>query len=311
MLHVHRYISHKEHIHMNATCWSSLTGLCKYLGKEGKCVVDETEKGWYIQYIDKDPKLLAKQAALDKQQKADLNEEERIRRMIATQVDLANKNSTGEVDEEEEGSRNLVRPDGDGKVELKLANFSKAAGPLRPSAKTVKPVTFSSNDTFAGATSSTSTGERTKKSMSNIDALIAETERKKASKDKDEDMYNRKDYWLAEDIVVKVMNKKVGGGKFYKEKGIVTKVIDDYIGEVRLLSDNTKIRLDQEDLESVVPKVGQKGILLNGRCRGCTAEVLQINESAYNCDVKVLSSSSRLNGKKLLAVEYDDISKLA
>lgn len=38
---------------MNSTAWSSLAGLCKFLGREGKCVVEETEKGWYIQYIDK------------------------------------------------------------------------------------------------------------------------------------------------------------------------------------------------------------------------------------------------------------------
>jgi hypothetical protein len=38
---------------MNSTAWSSLAGLCKFLGRQGKCVVDETEKGWYLQYIDK------------------------------------------------------------------------------------------------------------------------------------------------------------------------------------------------------------------------------------------------------------------
>jgi DNA/RNA-binding protein KIN17 len=39
------YIGDKDHIHMNATAWSSLSALCKYLGKEGKCIVEETEKG--------------------------------------------------------------------------------------------------------------------------------------------------------------------------------------------------------------------------------------------------------------------------
>lgn len=39
------YIGDKHHVHMNSTVWTSLTGLCKYLGKEGKAVVDETEKG--------------------------------------------------------------------------------------------------------------------------------------------------------------------------------------------------------------------------------------------------------------------------
>lgn len=47
------YISHKEHLHMNATRWMSLTGFVKWLGREGKCIVEETEKGWFITYIDR------------------------------------------------------------------------------------------------------------------------------------------------------------------------------------------------------------------------------------------------------------------
>ncbi|RYG64117.1 hypothetical protein EON64_14635 [archaeon] len=51
------YIADKQHIHMNATVWTTLTGFLKHLGKEGKAIVDETEKGWHIQYIDRDPKV--------------------------------------------------------------------------------------------------------------------------------------------------------------------------------------------------------------------------------------------------------------
>ena len=36
----------------------------------------------------------------------------------------------------------------------------------------------------------------------------------------------RKDHWLTEGIVVKVMNKKLGGGKYYKAKGVVKEVVD-------------------------------------------------------------------------------------
>ncbi|KAF2260853.1 hypothetical protein CC78DRAFT_501090 [Lojkania enalia] len=38
------YIRDKEHIHMNATRWSSLTEFVKYLGREGICNVKEDEK---------------------------------------------------------------------------------------------------------------------------------------------------------------------------------------------------------------------------------------------------------------------------
>jgi DNA/RNA-binding protein KIN17 len=148
--------------------------------------------------------------------------------------------------------------------------------------------------------------------MSNIDALMAEAEKKKEYQENQEDKNNRKDYWLTEGIIVKVMNKKVGEGRFYKAKGVVERVIDHYVAEVRLLeSSGTKIRLDQEDLETVVPRVGARGVLLNGRCRGCEVEVLQIHERDFNCDVKVMSSSANACGKELLGVDYEDISKLA
>ncbi|XP_043678543.1 DNA/RNA-binding protein KIN17 isoform X2 [Vespula pensylvanica] len=38
------YISDRGHVHMNATMWLTLTGFVKWLGRTGKCVVDETEK---------------------------------------------------------------------------------------------------------------------------------------------------------------------------------------------------------------------------------------------------------------------------
>ena len=39
------YIKHKEHVHMNSTAWHTLTGFVNYLGRVGKCKVDNTEKG--------------------------------------------------------------------------------------------------------------------------------------------------------------------------------------------------------------------------------------------------------------------------
>ena len=83
------YIGDKHHIHMNATIWTSLTEICIYLGKEGKAVVDETEKGWFIQYIDRDPRLLAKQAAIENRKIIEYDEEERMKKIIDMQISAA------------------------------------------------------------------------------------------------------------------------------------------------------------------------------------------------------------------------------
>src|SRR5262245_56327995 len=45
------HISDRNHVHLNSTVWSSLSGFVMHLGKTGKCKVEEREKGWYIQYI--------------------------------------------------------------------------------------------------------------------------------------------------------------------------------------------------------------------------------------------------------------------
>ena len=41
----------------------------------------------------------------------------------------------------------------------------------------------------------------------------------------------RTENWLYGGIIVKILNKKVGGGKFYKKKARVERVIDQYLGE--------------------------------------------------------------------------------
>lgn len=71
------YISDRNHLHMNATKWLTLTGFVKWLGREGHCVVDETEKGWFITYIDRDPETIAMQEALAKKEKMDKDDEVR------------------------------------------------------------------------------------------------------------------------------------------------------------------------------------------------------------------------------------------
>jgi Domain of Kin17 curved DNA-binding protein len=48
------------------TRWATLSDFVKYLGKKGKCIVDETEQGWYltcmysllyVQYIEVDASI--------------------------------------------------------------------------------------------------------------------------------------------------------------------------------------------------------------------------------------------------------------
>ncbi|KAI0309108.1 domain of Kin17 curved DNA-binding protein-domain-containing protein [Amylostereum chailletii] len=83
------YIQAKEHLHMNATRWVTLTEFIKHLGRTGVAHVDETEKGWFIAWIDNSPKALAKQEASLKKEHATVSDEQRERQLIEKQIERA------------------------------------------------------------------------------------------------------------------------------------------------------------------------------------------------------------------------------
>ncbi|KAF7459101.1 DNA/RNA-binding protein KIN17 domain-containing protein [Cryptosporidium felis] len=45
-------IHDRNHIHMNATKWTTLTEFIHYLSNTNKCTIENSDKGWYIQYKD-------------------------------------------------------------------------------------------------------------------------------------------------------------------------------------------------------------------------------------------------------------------
>jgi len=83
------YIQDKHHLHMNSTRWVTLTEFIKHLGRTGVGRVDETEKGWFIAWIDNSPKALAKAEASMKKERATTSDEQRERLLIAEQIERA------------------------------------------------------------------------------------------------------------------------------------------------------------------------------------------------------------------------------
>ncbi len=114
------YISNKEHIHMNATKWPSLTEFAKFLGREGICRVEETDKGIQIAWIDNSPEALRRQDAIRKKERQDKGDEEREQMLIREQVQKAkldaDARANGEENEAEE-ERELKRAEGE-KIKL-------------------------------------------------------------------------------------------------------------------------------------------------------------------------------------------------
>lgn len=94
------YIANKEHVHMNATKWPSLTEFAKHLGREGICRVDEQEKGLTVAWIDNSPEALRRQAAIQKRERQDKGDEEREQRLIRDQIARAQQLAAAEEEDE-------------------------------------------------------------------------------------------------------------------------------------------------------------------------------------------------------------------
>ncbi|EST10098.1 DNA/RNA-binding protein Kin17, conserved domain protein [Kalmanozyma brasiliensis GHG001] len=85
------HIADRHHTHMNATQWTSLSDFVKYLGREGIVQAEDTDQGWFITWIDNSPAALARQDALQKMERAKMDDEQRQRRLLQEQIERASK----------------------------------------------------------------------------------------------------------------------------------------------------------------------------------------------------------------------------
>ena len=125
------YIANKQHVHMNATRWPSLTEFAKFLGREGICRVEEGDKGLEVAWIDNSPEALRRQDAIRKKERQDRGDEEREQRLIREQIDKARREAQekGEDDFDPEAGR-LQREEGE-KIKLNMT-MKPAKAPSPP-----------------------------------------------------------------------------------------------------------------------------------------------------------------------------------
>lgn len=300
------YIAFKEHVHMNSTQWETLTDFVKWLGREGHCVVDETEKGWFVQYIDRDPETIRKMEQVKAKEKMELDDDERAAKFIQSQIERAT--AQGQEIQQSEYTE-LKRENEDDRVQLSIGGIGKKKDteslPSTSKDNPLKKVPVTDNPLKKVSSSSTSSSEKKtekagQKRKSALDEIM-EFEQKKKEK------MNRKDYWLTEGIVVKVVTKKLGD-KYYKKKAVVKEVIDLYRAVIKMIDSGDKMKVDQSHLETVIPAQGKTVKIVNGAYRGQEAILESINEKKFSCSVTI--STGPMKGRLIENVEYEDLSKL-
>jgi DNA/RNA-binding protein KIN17 len=287
---------------MNSTQWETLTDFVKWLGREGKCVVDETEKGWSVQYIERDPDTIAMQEALVRKEKMDRDDQEKMMAFVEKQIERGKECARSDSPVFTE----FVRPSEEDKVVVNLNLEAKRIEDNR----TLMSSNPLKNDSKKGECSSAGNKNKDlkehkinkgeKRKASALDDIIKDEESKK-------ERINRKDYWLVEGIVVKVIAKSLGD-KYYKKKGVVTEVSNKYVATVSMLDSGHKLKVDQAHLQTVIPAVGRPVLVVNGAYRGCRATLKELDEKKFCVTIEI--SSGPLKGRIVDKVEYEDICKL-
>ncbi|KAH8293890.1 hypothetical protein KR054_006134 [Drosophila jambulina] len=292
------YIAHKEHIHMNATRWLTLSDYVKWLGRTGQVVADETEKGWFVTYIDRSPEAMERQAKADGKEKMEKDDEERMADFIERQIKKA-KAKEGEDEDEKEKFTELKREENEPlKLDIRLEKKFQPDTVLGKSALTAKRPASDIDEKVFKKPKSIAGDSQTR---SALDEIIKQEEAKK-------ERANRKDYWLHKNIVVKFISKSMGD-KFFKQKAVVQEVIDKYQAKVKFLKTGEKVKVDQAHLETVIPALDKPVVVVNGAYRGSEALLRKLDERKFSVSIEILHGP--LKGRIVDNVQYEDISKMA
>jgi DNA/RNA-binding protein KIN17 len=278
-------IRNKEHVHMNATCWTSLAGFVKYLGKTGKCLVEENERGWYVQYIDRDITKLARQETMERRQEAELQAEQALTERIEKQRLEAAKAYGG--DQQPETSK-LSRSEDDAIVKVALKK------------KAVKRVATQPLGSVFGEDDDGEEEEEEEKPPSAPPPPGLSQQPKKKPKREEPNT------WLYEGILARIINDTHA---MFRKKVVVEELVGNgKVAFVRLDDDRgTKTRLEvrQADLDTVVAKVGEKVRILKGEYRGKRATVQDLEKKKYRAELRLK------DGTVLERVDFENFSKLA
>ncbi|ESR34502.1 hypothetical protein CICLE_v10005088mg [Citrus x clementina] len=308
------YIHDRHHVHMNSTRWATLTEFVKYLGRTGKCKVEETPKGWFITYIDRDSETLFKEKMKNKRIKLDMVDEERQEREIQKQIEIAASASVSSTNPLSNSEDNTTR-----ELNLEAAAAVGKVGFALGSSYKDNVMSNGSGNNGSGSTrlvfeelDKDNNNNNNNRKIDNNGSKVSGNsalEELMREEEKVKEKMNRKDYWLCEGIIVKVMSKALADKGYYKQKGVVRKVIDKYVGEIEMLEKKHVLRVDQDELETVIPQIGGLVRIVNGAYRGSNARLLGVDTDKFCAQVKI--EKGVYDGRVLNAIDYEDICKLA
>ncbi|AFZ80512.1 hypothetical protein BEWA_033670 [Theileria equi strain WA] len=307
-------ISDKEHVHMNATYWVTLSEFVLYLGRSGKCKVESTPKGWYLEYIDVDK--IRRQQDEESRKKREITLEQRHQRLIEQLIQEAKER--GGYQEPEYTP--LVKTS-DEKIRIDT-NLSTSDTQVNKHSNVFKSFYKASklSQSDKEIRSDLNSSENGKKRKSALESIIEATRSKRAKQldpapSNEEhascESENPDKGWLCEGILVKIILKSHPS---YKKKCKVLKVSYGYvflqteillnrkIGILENPDDLTKFEIEDKYIETVIPPVNSPVKMLRGEHKGAIG-ILKSTKPAE------LVASISIKGKHFDNISYDDFSQ--
>ena len=181
--------------------------------------------------------------------------------------------------------------------------FSDDRQPLKFNALSQLSKTASSSrePSLAKSTKSNSSEKR----KSSLEQIVEEEIKRKRTQE-------RKDYWLCENIVVKLTTRRLGD-ELWNKKGVVKvfhsvdssnsfelihivsgfkELKDKHSGLLELFDDkHTRVQVDDVHVQTVLPALGRTVMVVNGPYRGSEATLNSIEESKNTAKIKLITVS--------------------
>lgn len=319
------FIANKEHTHMNSTKWTSLTEFVKHLGREGIATVDETPKGWFLTYVPEDREEKMRQQSQKRKQRAQEDASARDARLVEEQIARASSDARAGKGAREETAATALRRDGDGASPLGFTLVPVGAGNAakRKRERVVAPSAFGEDADDASARVHADDAKGTRRdgekdfSLKKESAVAAIARAGTAAREKkrltpgtrdaqprDVTKESTDEPWLMEHLVVKITSEALRGAGLFKKKARVLRLRDGgFVGECASVeNDETVVRVDQAELQTVLPAVGGAVAVVKGSLRGKKGTLKALETEAFRAVVRVDGEDRRF--------EYDDVCKV-
>ncbi|EER08056.1 hypothetical protein, conserved [Perkinsus marinus ATCC 50983] len=114
------------------------------------------------------------------------------------------------------------------------------------------------------------------------------------------------DAWLMKGLIVKVLNKDLCNGKYYKSKGEIRKVLSPYVCHVKILKSGDILELDQTDLQTVTPANGRTIQVVLGQYKYQFGVLKSVDPTTGSCTIILVGDKT----DKEVILRPDDICKV-